>query len=276
MGCALYDAAFSTLGRLYGSEARRPITTLTLFGGFASTVCWPLSAYLVETFGWRETCLFYAAIHLLISAPVLLLLLPRKAAIDQASRPVEPCTARKQRGLVLLTLIFITGSAIFSIVSIHLLTFLQGLGFALAGAVALGALIGPSQVGARGIEIVFGSRYHPLWTLMISTLLIATGILLLAFGSPLAAACLVLYGAGNGIWSISRGTVPLALFGADNFPTIMGRLAKAAFLSQAFAPFAAAQLITWSGAHVALGAVALLAVLNIGLVALLLVRCRYS
>lgn len=272
MGCALYDAAFSTLGQLYGAEARRPITSLTLFGGFASTVCWPLSALLVESFGWRETCLFYAAIHFFVLAPALLLLLPSKVDAGEASEKVGRPVPTSHRGLILLTLIFITGSAIFSIVSIHLLTFLQALGFALTTAVALGAIVGPSQVGARVVEIVFGSRYHPVWTLLISAMLICTGIVLLYSGFPVTAVCLVLYGAGNGIWSIARGTVPLALFGAEDFPTILGRLAKAAFLSQAVAPFAVAQLITHSGEHLALGVLAGLAAVNLGLVLLLRIR----
>jgi predicted MFS family arabinose efflux permease len=271
MGSALYDAAFSTLGGLYGAKARRSITTLTLFGGFASTVCWPLSAYLVETFGWREACFFYAAIHLFVSVPALLLLLPRGADTKPSDNAEQPVAAGR-RGLFLLTLIFVTASAIFAIVSIHLLTFLQALGFALPAAVALGTLVGPSQVGARVIEIVFGSRYHPIWTLVAAAVLICAGVLLLYFGFPVAAACLVIYGAGNGIWSIARGTVPLALFGPEDFPAIMGRLAKAAFLSQAAAPFIAAQIITRADEHAALAALAALAVLNLGLVLCLLAR----
>jgi hypothetical protein len=180
--------------------------------------------------------------------------------------------AAGRRGLFLLTLIFVTASAIFAIVSIHLLTFLQALGFALPAAVALGTLVGPSQVGARVIEIVFGSRYHPIWTLVAAAVLICAGVLLLYFGFPVAAACLVIYGAGNGIWSIARGTVPLALFGPEDFPAIMGRLAKAAFLSQAAAPFIAAQIITRADEHAALAALAALAVLNLGLVLCLLAR----
>ncbi|MBV8839432.1 MAG: MFS transporter, partial [Alphaproteobacteria bacterium] len=64
MGAGLYDAAFSTLGGIYGKDARKPITWVTLFGGFASTVCWPLSAFLVEQLGWRGACFVYAAIQL--------------------------------------------------------------------------------------------------------------------------------------------------------------------------------------------------------------------
>ena len=84
MGAGLYDAAFATLGRLYGQSARQPITILTLFGGFASTACWPLSAYLETSLGWRGTCLAYAALHLAIALPLYVLTLPRRATAKGA------------------------------------------------------------------------------------------------------------------------------------------------------------------------------------------------
>ena len=269
MGSALYDAAFSTLGTLYGVRARGAITTLTLFGGFASTVCWPLSAWLVENAGWRETCLAYAALHLFVSAPLMFFALPRRAVERTADVPEHEGTAAPPAHSALMPLlaaIFVAGSAIFAIVSIHLLTLLQGLGIALAAAVALGALIGPSQVGARVVEMAFGVRYHPVFTLMTASALICAGIALLWSGYVVAAACLMLYGAGNGIWSISRGTVPLALFGAKNFPRNMGQLARAAFLSQAVAPLAGAIAIERFGANASLGALAVLAAVNLALV----------
>ena len=76
MGSGLYDTAFATLGRLYGQGARSAITTLTLYGGFASTICWPLGAYMAETLGWRGACLVYAALHLLVAFPLHLLVGP--------------------------------------------------------------------------------------------------------------------------------------------------------------------------------------------------------
>lgn len=269
MGGALYDAAFSTLGTLYGVRARGAITTLTLFGGFASTVCWPLSAGLVENFGWREACAIYAGLHLLVSAPLMFFVLPRRAldrAADVPQPEQGPATPAHPALMPLLTAIFVAGSAIFAIVSIHLLTLLRGLGLALAASVALGALIGPSQVGARVVEMAFGVRYHPIFTLVTASALICAGIALLWSDFVVVAVCLVLYGAGNGIWSISRGTVPLALFGAKDFPRHMGRLARAAFLSQAIAPFLGALAIERFDAGASLAALAMLAALNLALV----------
>ena len=90
MGCGLTDAAFSTLGSIYGEDARGPITALTLFAGFASTVCWPLSAYLIEHLGWREACFIYAAIQIGVALPVLLLALPRGPPIPLVARAQVP------------------------------------------------------------------------------------------------------------------------------------------------------------------------------------------
>ena len=78
MGAGLYDPAFATLGRLFGDSARSSITHLTLIGGFASTVCWPLSAYLVDHVGWRGACFVYAAINLGVVAPLYLFGVPRE------------------------------------------------------------------------------------------------------------------------------------------------------------------------------------------------------
>ena len=87
MGAGLYDAAFATLGRLYGREARGAITNLTLFGGFASTVCWPLSAFLVGALGWRGTCLAYAGLQLAVALPAHLALLPREPPTAATAPP---------------------------------------------------------------------------------------------------------------------------------------------------------------------------------------------
>src|SRR6185369_13023245 len=110
MGAGLYDAAFSTLGRLYGREARSAITTLTLFGGFASTVCWPLSAFLLSSVGWRGTCLAYAAIQLCLSLPLYLFLVPwapRHEATPAAGGQAAAAT-RAERPLALVMLLAIT------------------------------------------------------------------------------------------------------------------------------------------------------------------------
>lgn len=240
MGFGLYDPAFATLGRLYGAEARPAITTLTLWGGFASTVCWPLSAWLVEHVGWRWTCFAYAGLHLAVTLPLVLLLIPSPPELVPdaagAQDSVGPLRGRERRLFLLLASILVCGGVIMGVVSVHLLTLLQAQGVALAAAVSLGALIGPSQVGARLIEMAGKSRHHPLWTLTAALVLVTIGLVLLATGFGPVALALVLYGAGNGIFSIARGTVPLALFGPHRYAPLVGRLARPGLVAQAIAP----------------------------------------
>ena len=108
---------------------------------------------------------------------------------------------------------------------------------------ALGALVGPSQVGARVVEKLLGGRFHPIWTMLASTGLVAGGLVLLAAGFPAVAACLVLYGAGVGVNSIARGTLPLALFGGVGYAALMGRLALPMLVAGALAPSAGAFML---------------------------------
>ena len=247
MSCGLYDPAFATLGRLYGAEARPAITTLTLWGGFASTICWPLSAYLVAHLGWRGACFAYAGLHLLVTLPLVLLLIPSAPALPAAKHhkaSTIPLSAKERRAFLLFAGVLILGGAIMSLVSVHLLTLLQTRGVALASAVSYGALIGPAQVGARIVEMSFKGRHHPLWTLTAALGLIALGLVLLASGLPGVGVWLVLYGGGNGIYSIARGTVPLVLFGPVRYPLIVGRLARPSLIAQALAPPVGAFVLT--------------------------------
>ena len=285
MGAGLYDAAFATLGRLYGQSARQPITILTLFGGLASTACWPLSAYFEASLGWRGTCLAYAALHLAIALPLFVLALPRRA--DSETRLVRagsepnclPANAadasRPSRPLfLLLALTIMLGSAISALVSVHLLSILQEWGVALAAAVALGALVGPAQVGARAIEMLIGRYHHPIWTMVASTVLVAAGLGLLSADLPIMAGALVFYGAGIGIELIARGTLPLALFGASGYATVIGRLAMPSLLAQAASPVIGAFLMQRVGANGTLTTLLGVAVLDVVLVMTLLVWMR--
>lgn len=246
MAAALYDAAFSTLGRLYGREARSAITALTLWGGFASTVCWPISAFLVETVGWRATCFAYALLHLIVSLPLTWCVLPRgvPAMIRAAPNAALPALPRDRFDLRFWSIAVAAAvlAMLASVWSVHLITILTDQGFALAAAVGLGALIGSAQVGARVVEMLGRGRHHPIWTMIASTSLVLLGFLGLWFGFP-AGAALVAYGAGNGLWSIARGALPLAIFDPQDYALIMGRLARPALIASALAPVLGAMLI---------------------------------
>jgi MFS family permease len=222
MGSGLYDAAFATLGRLYGQNARSTITALTLFGGFASTICWPLSAWLVAELGWRGACAGYAAIHLLILLPTYIFLVPRQASPQAADAPAQSgaeilprrsLSARDRAILLLLGSVIATASLISATMSVHLLTLLQSRGMTLAAAVALGAMVGPSQVGARAIEMAIGRFHHPIWTMVVSAILVLLGLGALWGELPLVPLALMAYGSGIGLESRARGTRPHALFG---------------------------------------------------------------
>jgi MFS family permease len=279
MGAGLYDAAFSSLGVVYGNRARTAITAVTLFGGFASTVCWPLAAALVGPLGWRGACFAFALLHVLVALPLYAIFVPRKegaatsgpapaAVADVRLRPDEVAT------YALLVLILTIGSAILSNVGTHLLTLLLDGGVELAVAVALGAIVGPSQVGARVIEMFVGRRHHPVWTLVASVALLAVAALMLFLEFPLLGVAIALYGIGNGIGSIARGTVPLALFGAERYAVLMGRIALPYMIAMAVSPFLGGAFFQHGGARWTFGLIAGLAVLNVALTAALLLRLR--
>jgi MFS family permease len=284
MGMSLYDPAFATLGRLYGDAARGPIRGLTLVGGFASTVGWSLSAFCLAHVGWRGTCLAYAGLHLAVSLPIHLLVLPaatplriapsRPAGDDPGRRPghgppATPQPARRPLLVGLLALSLTTHAAVWSVVSVSLLLILQRLGLDLAGAVALAALVGPAQVGGRLVDTAFGRRLDPVWTALIAAALVTAGLGLLGLGgSGLAGLALLIYGAGNGVQLIAKGSLPLALFGPVGYAALVGRLARPALLAQALAPPGAA-LLLGNGVAPVLWLVAALAALNIGAILVL-------
>jgi hypothetical protein len=283
MGTGLYDAVFAALGRMYGSEARGPITNLTLFGGFASTICWPLSAFMIEHAGWRMACFIYAGLHLFVSLPLQMSVVRKAAAAisetgaGNSEKPAEQSRlANESTIFALLALVLSLAAGIGSIVVVHLLIFLQARGVDFAVAVSLGTLFGPAQVGARVVERLFGNRYHPIWTMIGSCALMAIGLLMLSSGLPVLVLIIVLYGAGYGVSWIGRGTLPLALFGPVRFPRLMGKLAFPSLIVQALAPSAGALLIEAGGTNATIGVLTAFALINVVLIAVLWWLCRDS
>lgn len=239
MSAGLYEAAFSTLAGIYGRDARRSITGITLIAGFASTVCWPLSAYMDITIGWRATCYVWAAAHLLIGLPINLLLPPGRRE-ETAPQAASTETSGNSRVLVMIGLSFVFGATWFcsTAMAAHLPRVLQESGASLAAAVAAAALVGPAQVGARVLEFWLMRRAHPIVSARIASLAHPVGAAgLVAFGSPAASAFSVIHGAGNGVMTISMGTLPLALFGAAGYGLRQGLLMAPARLFSASAPF---------------------------------------
>ena len=274
MGTGLYDAAFSALGSIYGKEARSAITAVTLFGGFASTVCWPFSAYLVEHFGWRSACFVYSAIYLGLALPLYLLALPRSASavITQEPKPqIRAPTLEKGEGVLfaVLATVLTISAAILSLVGAHIVTLLQARGLELSAAVGLGMLIGPSAVGARLVEMFAGNRYHPIWTMIASASLVAVGSCMFLAGPSVFTLAIIAYASGNGIGSIAKGTLPLALFGAARYPKLMGRLALPIMFAMALAPFAGAAVFQYGGADWTFRMFVVMATTNLVLITIL-------
>jgi MFS family permease len=244
MAASLYDPAFATLGRIFAARARRPITILTLAGGFASTVSWPATQALLDALGWRGTYLVYAALLAGIAAPLHALALPRGRA-EPEMRPAgspEPAPApfpAKSRAFVLVAAAFAAYAFVPTGLSAHLLAIFARHGIDPATVVVIGALFGPSQVAARICELVLARNVHPLWVVRFAlSVLVAAFALLALFGFSVAAAAVfaILFGAANGLVTIARGTVPLALFGAAGYGRLIGRIAGPSLLMQGVAP----------------------------------------
>ncbi len=283
MGTGLYDAVFAALGRMYGAGARGPITNLTLFGGFASTVCWPLSAFMIDHVGWRTACLVYAGLHVAVALPLQMAVVgaapapePAREQAASAAAPDETPIANEGPIFVLVALMLALAAGVGSIVVVHLLIFLQARGVDYTAAVALGTLFGPAQVGARVVERLFGGRYHPIWTMVGSCTLMAIGLLLLLVQFPMLALTILLYGAGFGVSWVGRGTLPLALFGPKRFPLLMGKLAFPTLITLALAPSLGALLIEDLGANTTIGVLTVIALINLVLVGGLWWLCRES
>ena len=248
MGIGLYDTAFAALGRIYGSEARSAITGITLLAGFASTVGWPLTAWGASELGWRETCLAWAATHIVVGLP-LNLLLPKSTRVATADEAVTPHISL-DRPMIVLGLAFAASWAVVTAMAVHLPRLLEAAGASTVQAVAAGALIGPSQVGARVLEASFMKRFHPMVSARLSVALHPIGAAVLAlFGAAAASAPFtVLHGSGSGILTIARGTVPLAIFGVENYGYRLGLLGVPTRVATAAAPLLFGLLIDKYGA----------------------------
>lgn len=254
MAMGLYDAAFATLAGLYGRAARTPITGITLIAGFASTVGWPLSALMEEAIGWRGACLGWAGLHLLVGLPLNRLLVPPAPPPEKAPAAAEgPTTAAPRFAMPILAFVFAATWTVAGAMAAHLPAMLQAAGATPALAVAAAALIGPAQVAARVLEFALVRRIQPITTARLATLghPLGAAALLLA-GGVAAPVFAVLHGMGNGVMTIVKGTLPLAVFGPVGYGARQGLLTAPSRFLQALAPFAFGLLLERSGVSVAL------------------------
>src|SRR5436190_1435374 len=270
MAASLYDPAFATLGRIFGSAARAPITALTLAAGFASTVSWPATQFLIEAVGWRGTYLIYAALLVGLAAPLHALALPRERAggaprsAAPSEKPAKASVPSHGFAFVLVAAGFASYAFVPSALSAQLLAIFQRFGLTAATVVAIGMLFGPAQVLARLCELSFARRLHPLWIARFAVGLLVSAFVLLAllpFSAALAAVFAIMYGMANGLLTIARGTVPLALFGAAGYGVLMGRIGGPYLVVQAVAPVVLTYVADRASDAVGLALVAAFAVL---------------
>jgi len=264
MALGLYDAAFATIGRLLGTESRPTIVGVTLIAGLASTLGWPMGVALVDYCGWRSTLFIYAAINVLINLPAVWIAVPSEIP-PHPPPPPAPTGGAGGIGwtLIMLSVFFSVRAALSAVFTVHVLALFQGIGLSAVAAVSVASLMGPSQVFGRILEWGFKRWLDPLAASHVGALLLPVGVLTLLLGAP-APMFIVLYGMSNGILTISRGVLPMYLFGAHGYATRLGLLALPQLLCQALAPTLVAPLVIgWPARDIfiALGAAGILAVL---------------
>ncbi|WP_207494905.1 MFS transporter [Aridibaculum aurantiacum] len=267
MGMGLYDALFASLGKSYGKATSRVIVQVTLIASLAPTISWFIVSLLLSDYGWRTACFIYAAILLVTILPIHRYTLPpagSKAAIkpqlnDKKTNPHKPF---RSRIYYLLLVNFTVGAVLTTGIVIHLIDILLDKEMAMAAVVSAVAFLGPSQAGVRVLELVF-SRNAPVKTAIISAVITLVGILLLSLNPNFAIPGIILFGMGNGMRSILRGTLPLAIFGQENYAVAVGKLARMPLIAQALTPFIGSFLIEQFSVTVFLNACCLLALINI-------------
>jgi predicted MFS family arabinose efflux permease len=268
MALGLYDTAFAALAAMYGHDARTPITGITLMAGFASTLGWPLTAWLDHAVGWRGACVAWAVVHVAVTLPCYLVAVPRRAphaareAADGGAAPPAP-PAPPRQAMPLIAFAFAIFAFVGTAMAAHLPRLLQDTGATAAAAIAAAALVGPAQVAARFVEFLTAHRWrpHPVHVARLSSALhpIGAGLLVALGGAGFAAPLFTfLHGAGNGLQTIVRGTLPLALFGPVGYGFRQGIIGTAARLSQAAAPILFGVLLDAWGATAGLVATGML------------------
>jgi MFS family permease len=252
MSAVLYDPAFATLHQWAGTSYRRCVTALTLFGGFASTVFWPLSQWLQEAWGWRVAFLVYAGLHLALCLPLHVFGVPRGVGSGRPSAADGAQAPAPAHGpvFVWLALALALASFLSSALSAHLIGFLTASGLSVRDAVTVGAIVGPMQVAGRAMEFAFFRRLQPVAVGALAFAVLAAALLLFTQVHgvlALALAFAIPYGWSNGVMTIVRGTVPAVLFGGHGYGALLGRLAQPQFVARASAPMAIALLLVQEG-----------------------------
>ncbi len=257
MAATLYEPAFAVITRLFAGNYRRAITTLTLFGGFASTVFWPLTQFLLARIGWQHALLVLAALNLLVCVPLHWRVLPRDdhgggGRPPAAERAGAFRAALRTPVFYLLTIAFTGNALVFSATQVHLMSMLQSKQMTAASAALVGAMIGPMQVTGRVLELAFASRLSASTVGIMAMAFLPLSLWLLGIAGvswPLLVCFAVIYGTGNGVMTVVRGAIPAELFGRDAYGAINGAMAAPVTVAKAAGPLVAALLYAALGGY---------------------------
>ena len=268
MRLVLYDAAFAALVQVAPSRGRMAISYLTLFGAFASTVFWPIGHYLNEALGWRQTLVAFAVIHLLVCLPLNWFGLAWREAPSSSAAQAEKARAAldgpplkgraRSMAIALFAMVMSLNGFIFGVVSVHLVPLLEAAGLTAAVAVWVASLKGFAQFSGRVVEILFGAKLRAITVgrIAVGVLPVSFVVLLLAGGNVLAILVFTLVmGAAQGVITIVRGAVPLALFGREGYGAVLGLIATPVVVVNATAPTLFAMIVDrwgWQTAELAL------------------------
>ena len=249
MRLCLYDAAFAALVQVAPSRGRTAISYLTLFGAFASSVFWIVGHALNQQVGWRHTLVLFGVINLVVCLPLHWFGLARRETVAHAAAPTSAAHASadgpplegrvRSIAIALFALIMSLNGYVFGVVSVQLVPLLEAAGLATAAAVWVASLKGVAQFGGRGVEIVFGRNLRAITVGRVAIGILPPSFLLLLLGTgglPLVIVFTLLMGASQGVITIVRGALPLALFGAKGYGAVTGLIATPVLIVGAASP----------------------------------------
>ncbi|MFT3822597.1 MAG: MFS transporter [Chitinophagaceae bacterium] len=273
MGMGLYDALFASLGKQHSGNVGKTIVWVTLLSSLAPSVSWNFTTLLLSHSGWRNTCFIYAAILLIVIYPVHRYIFRtttnshQQTTITEHPKQVSKQLLQSKRYRLVLAS-FTLGAIITTGLVIHLIDILSAKNMPATAVLTAIAFLGPSQAAARTLELVIRKR-TAIEMAFIAACAMLCGIILFFLSSRLAIAGVILFGVGNGMRSVLRGTLPAMIFDMDNYAVIIGRLARLPLIAQAASPFIGGFIIQQWGTTVFLSILCVLAVINIVLTLLI-------